>query len=78
VTVRATNDALRNLRFEDPKAHCVEHKLRDRLPLSPCDVIEFQHGDVRFTAVNARMRRKIVDDKVLIAQAITGDVPTPM
>jgi hypothetical protein len=41
-------------------------------------VIEFQHGDVRFTAVNARMRRKIVDDKVLIAQAITGDVPTPM
>ena len=61
MAVGATNLALRDLIFQGPQRNAVLHERADVFTLIP-EVIEVEHGDVRFAAVDARMTEQVLPD----------------
>ena len=64
MAVGATNLALRDLIFQGPQRNAVLHERADVFTLIP-EVIEVEHGDVRFAAVDARMTEQVLPDRIL-------------
>jgi predicted ATPase/class 3 adenylate cyclase len=61
MAIRTSNDAFSNLRLDPIGRETVSDHLRDFAYLRSANVIELQHHDVRFAAIDTSMARQIIE-----------------